>query len=194
MKNILKTFLGKMFKDNNQSKEALEIYNGQITYFAKEKMATGALLTWYLIAEATLDTEGPHAAIDIAQQAIDVAKNPNIYNYYLIVLLKYIIAKSCIVISDYETAKINLDSAITQAIKFNMQDLLSRLYLLYGKYFQEIGLVKTPQQQQYLCAAKEMFKRVTEIMNYTKNKHIHLENEKAKKTLNSFCKLNEIKI
>ena len=194
MKNILKTFLGKMFKDNNQSKEALEIYNGQITYFAKEKMATGALLTWYLIAEATLDTEGPHAAIDIAQQAIDVAKNPNIYNYYLIVLLKYVIAKSCIVISDYETAKINLDSAITQAIKFNMQDLLSRLYLLYGKYFQEIGLVKTPQQQQYLCAAKEMFKRVTEIMNYTKNKHIHLENEKAKKTLNSFCKLNEIKI
>lgn len=194
IKNILKTFLGKMFKDNNQAKEALEIYNNQISYFAKEKMATGALLTWYLIAEATLDTEGPHTAIDIAQQAIEVAKNPNIYNYYFIVLLKYIIAKSYIVISDYETAKINLDSAISQAIKFNMQDLLSKLYLLYGKYFQEIGLVKTPQQQQYLYASKEMYNKVSEIVSYTKNRHVHLENEKAKKTLNSFCKLNGIKV
>lgn len=194
LKNILKTFLGKMFKDNRQSKEALEIYNTQITYFAKEKFATGALLTWYLIAEATLDTEGPHAAIDIAQQAMEVAKNPSLYNYYFIVLLKLIIAKACIVISDYETAKINLDSAITQAVKFNMQDLLSKLYMLYGKYFQEIGLVKTPQQKQYLYAAKEMYNKTSEIIKFTKNISVNKENEHAKKTLNSFCTLNNIKI
>ncbi len=193
-KNILKTLLGKVFKDNRQAKEALEIYNGQITYFAKEKFATGALLTWYLIAEATLDTEGPHAAIDIAQQAIDVAKNPSLYNYYFLVLLKLIIAKASIVISDYETAKINLDSAITQSVKFNMLDLLSKSYLLYGKYFQEIGLVKTPQQKQYLFAAKEMFNKVSEILKHTKNSSVNKENEQAKKTLNSFCTLHNMKI
>ena len=42
-KNTLKTLLGKIFKDNNNTKQALEIYNDQIAYFSKEKMALGAL-------------------------------------------------------------------------------------------------------------------------------------------------------
>ena len=58
-KNILKTLLGKIFKDNEQAKQALEIYKSQITYFAKEKITTGALLSWYLIADATIDVQGP---------------------------------------------------------------------------------------------------------------------------------------
>ena len=130
-KNVLKTLLGKIFKDHEQSKQALDIYNDQITYFAKEKMALGALLTWYLIAEATLDVEGPHAAIEIASQALDVAQNPKINNYFFIILLKMVIVKACIVISDYETAKIQIENAIILASKFNMKDILSRLYLLY---------------------------------------------------------------
>lgn len=193
-KNVLKTLLGKIFKDNDQPKQATEIYNDQITYFAKEKMALGALLTWYLIAEVTLDTEGPHAAIDIAQQAIEVAQNPRLDNYFFIVLLKIVMIKACIMISDYERAKIILDSAITQASKFNMQDVLSRLYMLYGKYFQEIGLVKTPQQEQYLVAAKQMHGKVSEILKLTKNDSVNKENEKAKTVLLSFCELNDIKI
>ena len=40
----------------------------------------------------------------------------------------------------------NIENAIILASKFNMKDILSRLYLLYGKYFQEIGLLKTEKQ------------------------------------------------
>ena len=123
-KNILKTLLGMIFKNNDQAKHALNIYNEQITYFAKEKMALGALLTWYLIADATLVTEGPHAAIDIAEQALEVAQNPKINNYVFIILLKMVIAKASIVISDYETAKIHIENAIILAGKFNLKDLI----------------------------------------------------------------------
>ena len=35
----------------------------------------------------------------------------------------------------YETAKIHIENAIILAGKMNIKDLLSRLYLLYGKYF-----------------------------------------------------------
>lgn len=193
-KNILKTFLGKIFKDNEQSKHALEIYNDQITYFAKEKMALGALLTWYLIAEATLVTEGPHAAIEIAEQALEVAQNPKISNYLFIVLLKMVISKACIVISDYETAKIHIENAIILAGKFNMKDILSRLYLLYGKYFQEIGLLKTNKQTEYLKGAGKMYEKATEVVKQTKNNCVHLEIEKSKNVLKSFCQLNSINI
>ena len=193
-KNVLKTLLGKIFKDHEQSRQALDIYNDQITYFAKEKMALGALLTWYLIAEATLDVEGPHAAIEIATQALDVAQNPKINNYFFIILLKMLIVKASIVISDYETAKIQIENAIILASKFNMKDILSRLYLLYGKYFQELGLLKTDKQADYLKGADKMYEKATEIVKQTKNNCIYIEIEKAKNVLKSFCQLNSINI
>lgn len=193
-KNILKTLLGKIFKDNEQSKHAMEIYNDQITYFAKEKMALGALLTWYLIADAALITEGPHQAIDIATQALEVAKNPKIDNYFFGILLRMVIIKACITISDYEQAEINLDSAINIAKKFNMKDLLSRLYLLYGKYYQELGFVKSAHQGEQLRNAMIMFEKVSELVKTTRNNYVHIKNEKSKNVLHSFCQLNGIKI
>lgn len=68
-------------------------------------MALGALLTWYLIADAALVTEGPYAAQEIASQALEVAQNPKIDNYFFAILLKMVIAKACITMSEYETAK-----------------------------------------------------------------------------------------
>ena len=157
-------------------------------------MALGALLTWWLIADATIIAEGPHNAIEIANQALDVAQNPKISNYLFIVLLKIVIAKASILISDYETAKIQIENAIILAGKFNMKDLLSRLYLLYGKYFQEIGLLKTERQTDYLKGAEKMYEKASELVKQTKNNCVHIEIEKSKNVLKSFCQLNSIKI
>ena len=193
-KNILKTLLGKVFKDNNNTKQAMEIYNDQIAYFAKEKMALGALLTWYLIADATLVTEGPQNAREIAEQALEVAQNPKIDNYFFAILLKMVIAKCCITISDFESAKAQLESAILTARKFNLKDLLSRLYILYGKYFQELGLIKSPQQLEYLHGAEKMYQQAEELIVQTRNAYVHSDLKKAKNVLASFCKLNNIEI
>ena len=50
-KNILKTLLGKVLKENKKYKKALAVYSEEISYFAKEKNALGVLLCWYLISE-----------------------------------------------------------------------------------------------------------------------------------------------
>lgn len=192
-KNILKTLLGKIFKDSGNSKQAIEIYNEQITYFAKEKMALGALLTWFLIADATLDTEGAKNAMEIAEQALEVAKNPKIDNYFFTVLLKTVIAKCCITLSDFETAKMNIESAIMIAKKFSMKDILSRLYILYGKYFQELGLVKSPMQNEYLTGAEKMYEQASVLIHETYNKSVYTELHKARKSLETFCCINNIK-
>ena len=73
--------LGKVLKDNDNVKQAIEIYNDQIAYFAKEKMAVGALLTWFLIADATLITDGAQSAMEIAEQALEVAQNRQLLLY-----------------------------------------------------------------------------------------------------------------
>ena len=193
-KNILKTILGKVLKDNDNVKQAIEIYNDQIAYFAKEKMAVGALLTWFLIADATLITDGAQSAMEIAEQALEVAQNPKIDSYFFTVLLKMVIAKCAITTSDFETAKIHLENAISLAKKFNMNDLLSRLYILYGKYFQELGLVKSAEQIEYLQNAEKMYKNAEELIVKTKNKYILKELRQSGKSLTTFCVMNNIKI
>lgn len=193
-KNILKTLLGKIFNDNNNTKQAMEIYNDQIAYFAKEKMSAGALLTWYFISETTLDTEGPDAALEIARQALEVAQNPKIDSYFFTILFKMVIAKCAMTNSDFETAKIHIENAILIARKYNLKDMLSRLYLLYGKYFQEIGLIKSPQQIEYLQAADKLYTKSKEIIEQTKNKYVYSNLKKAQSVLKSFCQLHSIEI
>lgn len=193
-KNILKTLLGKVFRDNDNSKQAMEIYNDQIAYFAKEKMALGALLTWFLIADTTLDTEGPESAVEIAEQALQVAQNPKIDNYFFMILLKMVIAKCYITMSDFESAKIYLENAILMARKFNLKDILSRLYILYGNYFRELGLTKSKKQLEYLIGSKKLYAQAKEIIEQTQNKYVYNELKKAQGVLTSFCRLNNINL
>ena len=173
--------------------QAIEIYNDQIAYFAKEKMAVGALLTWFLIADATLITEGAQEAMEIAEQALEVAQNPKINSYFFIILLKMIIAKCAITSSDFETAKIHLDSAIQIAKQYSMNDLLTRLYIMYGKYFQELGLIKSPQQSDYLEGAKKMYDNAKGTIENIQNKYLLKELAKSIKSLQTFCCINNIK-
>lgn len=194
-KNILKVFLGKTFKDNKQAKHALEIYNEQVTYFAKEKMALGALLSWYFIAEATLITEGAKNAIDIATQALEIAQNPRINNSYFIVLLKILLAKANMEKSDFESAKINLETAMILAKKYNMNDLLAKIYYLWGKYNQELGSIQSTNQLELLKGAIKMYdKSINLIQKYTKNKYLFDKVNSRKTNLMKICEENGFKI
>ena len=190
-KNIIKSLLGKVFKDTGKIDNALNIFNEQIAYFSKEKMAIGALLTWYLIAEAKIETAAYEAA-DIAAKALEVAQNPKIDNYFFAVLLKIVLAKASMKTSDYTTAKINITDAIKVAKQYGMNDLLSRLYLLYGKYFQELGLSQSDEQKKYLEGSKKMYEFSENLVKQTKNSHVHIELEQAKNVLKSFAGVNGV--
>lgn len=191
-KNILKTLLGKLFKDEENAKHALEIYEEQITYFAKEKNAIGALLTWYLIAEANLVVEGPEKSLEISQKAMDVAHSAKINNYFFITLYHKVIAEAFMAKGEYESAKVNIEKAILISRKFELLNLLADLYLLYGKYLQDIALVKTDAQYDYVVGAAKMYKKAALIAQGIKNTYILDRIEKAKTVLNSFCQLNGI--
>lgn len=193
-KNILKSILGKILKDNGKTENAMNIYQEQIAYFSKEKMATGALLTWYFIAEATIQTEGPHAAAEIAQKAIEVAQNPKIQNFFFETLFRMLLAKTSLATSDFDSAKMHITTAIDIAKKYGMNDILSRLYLLYGKYFQEMGLANSDEQIEYLKGAKEMYALSGNLLKQTHNTHVQAELEQAKGILKSFISANEIKL
>ena len=102
--------------------------------------------------------------------------------------------KCYITLSDFESAKIHIESAILMARKFNMKDILSRLYILYGKYFQEAGLVKSPRQTEYLQSSAKLYKEAKSLIEETQNKHVYQDLKKAKSVLKSFCHLHNLDI
>ena len=188
----MKTLLGKVLVDINQIQKGLEIYNEQLEYFSKEKIALGALLCWYLLADSIMDVEGPDSAIDIATKALNVAKTPKIDNFFFIISLKSVLAKAYIIKEDYETSRIYLDKALQLAQQYEMNDVIARLYLQYGKLYQELGLRKSSKQKEFLQMSALMYERCLKTVRKTQNNHLFREYSKAEKVLKSFCKINNL--
>lgn len=191
-KNILRTLLGKLLKDEESSKRALEIYGEQITYFSKEKNAIGALLTWYFIAEAKLVVEGPEKSLEVSQKALEVAQSSKINNYLFMILFNKVIAEAFMAQTEYESAKVHIEKAIMIARKFELLNFLADLYLLYGKYLQDIALIETDAQFDYVTGASKMYKKAFLIAQGIKNNYLISQVEKSKAVLNSFCQLSGI--
>lgn len=195
LKNVFKTLLGKLFYESKQAKHAVEIYNEQVTYFANKKVAMGALLAWYLIAEATMVTESVKNAIDIANQTLEIAQNPRINNTFFIVALKILLAKAYMETSDYETAKMCLESGLVLAKKYSMNDMMSRIYLLYGKYYNDIGTIQSPNQIEYLKGASKMYDKANEIVvKITHNTYLRENLDNKKSALSDYCMKNHFTI
>ena len=191
-KNILKTILAKILKDSNQAKKALEILEEQVSYFAKEKVATGVLLSWYLIAEIKLITSGVQFALDIANKALDIAQSPNINNYYFITLFNKLIGEIYLAKQDFDSAKVYLEKALYIAKQFDLQYIQVNIYLLSAKLYQELALPKTSQRNTYVKQALKMFQLAKNIGIVADNQQLQRKIKEELNVLTSFCKLNGI--
>lgn len=191
-KNILKTLLAKMLKDNNQTKKALEILEEQVAYFAKEKVATGVLLSWYLIAEIKLITSGTQFALDIATKALDIAQGPNINNYYFIALFNKLIGEIYLAKQDFESSKVYLEKAIFVAKQFDLHFILVKTYLQCAKLYQELALPKTGNRATYIKQALKMFQLAKNVSIVAEQKALQKNIKEELSILTSFCKLNGI--
>jgi hypothetical protein len=91
-------------------------------------------------------------------------------------------------IADYTSAKINIEEGLKLAKRCKMYDMLSRLYLLYGKYYYDIGKIATQDQIEYLRGSAVMFEKAMEfVVKETKNQYIKNSLTFEKEKLNDFC-------
>ena len=191
-KNILKTLLAKMLNEKNETKKALEILEEQVSYFAKEKVATGVLLSWYLIAKIKLVTKGTQFALDIATKALDIAQSPNINNYYYISLFNKLIGEIYIAKQDFDSAKVYLEKSLFIARQFNLEEILVKDYIQYAKLYEELALPKSSWRADYIKQALKMFQAAKNIHITTEHPHIQKRIKEELSILTSFCKLNGI--
>ena len=167
-KNLLKLLLGKVLKEKGKFKQSLAIYSEQVSYFAKEKNALGVLIAWYFISEVTLLTAGAEKSLEYSLKALDIAQSPKIQNFYFITQFNKIIGEAYLALQDYDSAKAYIESAIGIARQFDLLDILSELYFLYGKYLQELSTIKSESQKDYAMSA---FKMYDKSVNLAQNLH-----------------------
>lgn len=191
-KNILKTLLAKIFKDKNDNKKALEILEEQVAYFAKEKVATGVLLSWYLIAKIRLQTSGSQFALDIAAKALDIAQGTNINNYYFTALFNKLLGEIYMTKQDYESSKVYIEKSIFIAKKFDLQDLLVKCYIMYARLNQELALPKSTMRAAYIKQALKMFQAAKNVPITSEHLHLQKYIKSELSVLTSFCKVNGI--
>ena len=191
-KNILKTLLAKILTEKNENKKAIEILEEQVTYFAKEKVATGVLLSWYLIAQIKLITNGAQYALDVVTKALDIALSPNINNYYFIALFNKLIGEIYIAKMDFESANVYLEKAVFIAKQFDLQNVLVNTYIQYAKMYQELALPKSSKRAEYIKLALKMFQMAKNVDIVATHKQLQKQIKDEISTLTAFCKLNGI--
>ena len=194
IKNLLKTFLGKVLHEEGNLSKALDIYNEQVAIFAREKIAVGALLCWYYIAKVTLVTDGTDKALDITQKALDVAKNPKINNYYFMVLYKRLIAEIYIIKGDMEAARMYIEKALLIVKTYGMKLHKVMLYELYAKYLEEMMHKKPQNKNSYAQKITETYKKALVMIKDMEIPNIEAEIQNDFASFKAYCQLNDIRL
>ena len=187
-KNILKLILGRIIQEEGDVGHASKIYNEQVTWFAKSKVAIGAMLGWYFITESTLQTEGASEALEIVQKALDVAKNPKIKNYYFMILYKIIIAEIYLKKGDFEAARMYIEKALLVSKKGDLYSQKAKLHILYGKCFEEIVKIRKNKANELLPRIKRNYETAFSLAKKIESTALIQEAQTALTAFNEFSK------
>ena len=193
-KNILKLLLGKVLKEKGKFKQSLAIYSEQVAYFANEKNALGVLASWYFISEVTLLTAGAEKSLEYSLKALDIAQSPKIQNFYFITQFNKIIGEAYLALQDYDSAKAYIEGAIGVARQFDLLDILSELYFLYGKYLQELSTIKSESQRDYALSAFKMYDKSVNLAQNLHNSILVSTVRAANTELRRYCRKHGIVI
>ena len=191
-KNILKTILGYLIHNDGNLAKALEIYNEQVTYFAKEKVAIGALLCWYLIAHVDLTVDGADKALDIATKALEVAQNPKINNYNFIIYLQKFIAELYIIKGDLDATKMYLEKSLLIAKQFGLKYAQVQLYIAFAKYLEETISLKVVNKTDVARNTLKTYDFALSLALELDLENLITSVNKSKASFKTYCQLNSI--
>jgi len=194
IKNIIKLILGYILKKEGNTVKALEIFNEEITYFAKEKVAIGALLAWALIVKISMETGDDEKALNTASKSLEIAQSPKINNYFFIIYFQKFLAEIYLRKGDLTAAKMYIEKSIMLAKQFDLKYQLIELYIAYAKYLEELMKSKHIYSSENIKNSLEMYNK-----SVTLAKELRLPNmiemaTRERSGFKTFCQLNSIEL
>lgn len=197
IKNIIKLILGYILKEEGNTAKALEIFNEEITYFAKEKLAIGALLSWALIVQITMNSDSQEDienALNTATKALEIAQSSKINNYFFILYFQKYIAEIYEKKQDFIAAKMYLEKAILIAKQFNLTYQLIELYMSYAKYIENVMKSTQSYTTENTNIVIDMYNKA---YDYAQELNLDDMTEKASRersAFKTFCQLHSVEV
>lgn len=136
-KHIFKLILAWQTSQEGEFAKANMIFNDELTFFAQEKIVTGALISWMFIAQNTLMTETEdsiQSAENTAMKALEVAQNPKFSQYHIAVYLQKLIAEINLLKGDGAAAKMYLEKGMLIAKQFGLDLAQIELYRTFAQF------------------------------------------------------------
>ena len=194
MKNIIKLILGYVLKEEGKTAKALTIFNEEITYFAKEKVAIGAMLSWALIVQISIDTGDIDKALNTATKALEIAQSPKINNFLFIIYFQQFIAEIYLLKGDLIATKMYLEKAIMLAKQYNLKYQLVNLYIDYGKYMEEYMNSSQTFSEEYLKLTTNMYNKAVSTAKELKISPLIEIATRESSAFKTYCQLNSIEL
>ena len=192
MKNIIKLILGYILKEEGNTVKALTIFNEEITYFAKEKVAIGALLSWALIVQISIDTGDIDKALNTATKALEIAQSPKINNFFFIIYFQQFLAKIYLIKGDLIAVKMYLEKTIMIAKKYNLKYQLANLYIDYAKYMEEYMNSNQTFNDEYIKITTDLYSKAVLLAKELQISPLIEKAVKENSSFKTFCQLNSI--
>ncbi len=194
VKNIVKLILGYVLEKEGDSLKALEIYNEEITYFAKEKVAIGALFSWALLANYYIKSGETDKALNMAIKSLEIAKSAKINNYLFIIFFKRLIAGIYMEQGDLETSKMYLEESITTAKQFGLKTQIVELYIEYGGYIEALMKFKRIYSSENVSKTTSLYKKALAMAKELEIPGLIEKAQRAGAGFKTFCQLNSIEV
>lgn len=194
VKNIAKLILGHIIKEEGDTAKALNIYNEEITYFAKEKIALGAMLSWALIVRISIDTGDIEMALNTALKALEIAESPKINNLFFIIYFQKYIAEIYRSKNDLVAVKMYLEKALMIAKQNSLRYQLAYLYMEYAKYTESYMEINESFNDEFIKITLDMYNKACSTASELKNNCLIRKTNKERVNFKRFCQLNSIEI
>lgn len=192
-KNILKTILAYVILEENDALHALEICREQMNYFSNEKIALGALISWYISAIATFKISGSDRAIEICEKSIQIAESPKINSIWFKVLFQIFMAKCYILKDDLESAKMYTELASQDVNQNELNYFMLQIVRLRALILQEsIKNAEPAKKSEIAIAAIHTYEKALSLSNKLNLDNINYKIQKDLTSLKASCKLNRI--
>lgn len=135
-KHIYKLMLAWLTYSEGEYVKANNIFDEELTYYAQEKIVTGALISWLFIAKNALAIAGVESAEHVAMKALEVAQNPKFSQYHIAVYLQKLVAEINLSKGDASAAKMYLEKGMLIAKQFGLDLAQIELYRTYVKFLE----------------------------------------------------------
>ncbi|MDO5304722.1 MAG: hypothetical protein Q4E87_04015, partial [bacterium] len=135
-KHIYKLMLAWLTYSEGEYVKANNIFDEELTYYAQEKIVTGALISWLFISKNALAIAGVESAEHVAMKALEVAQNPKFSQYHIAVYLQKLVAEINLAKGDASAAKMYLEKGMLIAKQFGLDLAQIELYRTYVKFLE----------------------------------------------------------